>query len=298
MSISFFYSLLGHLLIFLLLFVQLPNWMIHQREEVISTPIIIDLKNVQITSKTNLPAAESLSKENLSSQKAPVVKASVAPKKSPKRSEKKQTPPPTPNLKEAKPDPTAIPIKETLKKPFKAETQKIEKLHQKIKDVTKKTLKTQPSSQEDLKKLLAKVDKMSETITSNTNVVKQGIHGESRPDLSQPLTISELDFLSQGIRSHWNVDLGVEGIDKMIVELRVLLDKTGKVYQVEFLDMARYRSDKAFQSVADSARRAVYICDGQGNDSPFRILAQKRSDTYSVWKDIVFRFNPLDSTVF
>ena len=49
----------------------------------------------------------------------------------------------------------------------------------------------------------------------------------------------------------------------------------------------------SFQTIAESARRALYVCDGKGTDSPFRILSEKYADHYGDWKEIFLRFNPL-----
>ena len=55
MSSSFWYSLLGHVLIGLLLLVSLPTF---QKEQTLtdSAPIFIDLKDIEIADKTNLPS--------------------------------------------------------------------------------------------------------------------------------------------------------------------------------------------------------------------------------------------------
>lgn len=58
------------------------------------------------------------------------------------------------------------------------------------------------------------------------------------------------------------------GIEDMIIEIRASLNKDGTVKDVDILDKARYNSDRHFKAVADSAKRAVYIC------APYGILSQ------------------------
>ena len=54
----------------------------------------------------------------------------------------------------------------------------------------------------------------------------------------------------------------------------------------------------AFKSLSESARRAVFICDKKGDDSPFKILADNYADHYKDWKELHLNFNPMDANVF
>ena len=77
----------------------------------------------------------------------------------------------------------------------------------------------------------------------------------------------------------------------MIIEVRVFLNKDGSVRDAQILDTSRYNSDKAFRSVAESARRAVYVCQ------PYSIFANRYADKYDMWKTMLLRFNPLDASI-
>ena len=81
------------------------------------------------------------------------------------------------------------------------------------------------------------------------------------------------------------------GIKDMIIEVRVFLNKDGTVRDAKILDTSRYNSDKAFRSVAESARRAVYVCQ------PYSIFANRYADKYDMWKTMLLRFNPLDASI-
>ena len=294
MRTSFFYSLLLHISLFIFLFVQLPEWSSSQQEKIEPAPIMVDLRKIEIAEKTNLPPQRNQKKETskISEEKKVL---SVAPPKAKPAPPKPRPAPKDENSvkvqpKEKKQD---IPVTKVKSKPVPSAFSK------------KQTTNKKESKEESLESLLASVEKMSQSqpVQSSKPVEKKenassGVKGGIKGDISQKLTMSELDFISTAIRKNWNLDPGAEGIDTMIIEIRISLDKTGKVYQADILDKKRYQTDMSFRAVAESARRAIYICDGQGLDSPFRILAQKRPETYNQWKDIVLRFNPMDGGVF
>ncbi len=290
MGASFLYSLLLHGAILLLLVVQLPGWITPPREKPKAVPIMIDLTKIDIADKTNLPPQAKEKSKPVSQQKIP----SVQPK--PKPMPPKVTPPRPPQKKTASVEPKKTPVPSTVKpKPVPNRSEK---------ETVQPT--PQPRQEEDtLDSLLASVEKMSKSMPTpvpdtpkETTDTLNGIKGGTGGDISQKLTISELDFIATAIRKNWNLDPGAKGIDTMVIEIRVFLDKSGTVYQVDILDKKRYGADKSFQSVADSAKRAIYISNGQGADSPFRKLANKRPETYGQWKEIVLRFNPMDGVVF
>ena len=77
----------------------------------------------------------------------------------------------------------------------------------------------------------------------------------------------------------------------MIIEIRAFLNKDGSVRKVDIINTSRYNSDAHFRSVADSARRAVYIC------APYSIFADKYADKYDKWNTMLLRFNPLDGQI-
>lgn len=289
MGASFLYSFILHALIFVLLFVQLPTWMSPPREKADPVPIMIDLKKVEIADKTNLPPQ--VKAKPASEQKAP-------PKVSPPKP--KPAPPKVPAPKPDRPAPKTAAITPEKTKSVKPKAKPVPSAF--TKKAAHSTSKPAPP-EETLDSLLASVEKMSKTLPSTPakdvpQTTSAGIKGGTGGDLSQKLTISELDFISTAIRKNWNLDPGAEGIDTMIIEIRIALDKSGKVYSADILDQKRYQTDKSFRSVAESARRAIYICDGQGADSPFRILAAKRPETYGQWKEMVLRFNPMDGGIF
>ena len=129
------------------------------------------------------------------------------------------------------------------------------------------------------------------TIKTGTEVNNMGVEGGTQGSYFSELSISEIDAIAGRLRACWNHDPGAMGAQNMIVEIRAYLRQDGSVDQVDMLDQSRYTSDTHFRSVADSARRAVYIC------APYKIFAEKYADNYDMWKTMLLRFNPLDATI-
>lgn len=286
---SLIFSILLHGFVFTLLWYDF-NLLRKEPMPVTFVPLIVDLKNVQISDKTNLP---------------PEMKKANAKKATPKS-------PPVPAAKPAASTPPA-PIK-PVTKPIKDAIEAIESV--KPEPVTKNVVKeispkSQPAPQNDLKSLLATVDKIKKPVGSGTSAasttqqpyiptetgeeMNTGIAGGTGGTYDQPLTISEHDLIASRLSDCWNVDAGVEGIEDMIVEIKASVNKDGSISEVRILNK---RHDPTFISVAESAKRAVYICDARGDESPFRILAEKYGDHYNRWKEVYVRFNPINGGVF
>lgn len=89
----------------------------------------------------------------------------------------------------------------------------------------------------------------------------------------------------------------MRGAQDMLIEIRVFLNREGTVKDVKILNKSRYNKDTAFRSVAESARRAVYICDKKNEESPFKIFPKNYEQSYDMWKTLLLRFNPFDGGV-
>ncbi|MBO7244773.1 MAG: hypothetical protein J6V53_05790 [Alphaproteobacteria bacterium] len=309
------------------------SWNTSEFEKSPPAILMVDLTNVKIADKTNLPP---LIKETKKEEvKAPEVKKEEKkpepPKPQPKKEEPKPLPPKenkTPPVKQEaplpKPEPVkpkeqpkkeAVKVQEKKPEPKKEPKKEVKKKEPK-KEVKKETPKPQskpapkvapkpvPKKQnQGLQSLLASVEKVrkpanqapSSAPASSGQTVNNGIKGGTEGSLLSDLTISEKDLIASKISSCWNVNAGVENADKMIVELRAFINKDGSVREVKILNM---KSDPVFRSMAESAKRAIYVCDALKEDSPFRILANKRPEMYSSWKEIRLRMNPVDGGVY
>ncbi len=134
-----------------------------------------------------------------------------------------------------------------------------------------------------------------QTPTPSADDINQGVEGGPGGDYTQPLTISEQDLIASKLQGCWNIDAGAKDIENIVVEVKTYVNKDGRVREVRILNM---RDTPTFRSVAESAKRAVLICDNLGADSPFQILATKYADNYNSWKEVYFRFNPLNREVY
>ena len=149
-----------------------------------------------------------------------------------------------------------------------------------------------------MKSLLASVEKVRQDTPApqpqadtNTQALDNGTEGR----IDQLLTISEKDFIASKLRDCWNVDGGAQNIDEIVVEIRALINQDGSVREVNIMNNMNL---PAFRSLAESAKRAVYICAQKGDESPFKILADKYADHYQDWKELYLNFNPMDANVF
>ncbi len=266
-----------------------------------STPIImVDLDKVQIGELTNLPPkVKKVQKKTPSKvQQKPAKKEPQKTKPAVKKTAPKPEPKPEPVKPKEQPKPknAAKAIEPPQKEPKKApekQPKKATPTSEPIKEQNKK------KKSDGLKSLLASVDEIKKTAPTavqpqpiqSGQEVQDGIEGGTEGSLMQPLSISEKDLIVNKLRECWNVNAGVQEAEKMIVEVKVFVGQDGQVREVNILNM---NTNPVFRSVAESARRAVWICNNKGDDSPFRILAQKRPDTYHTWKEIFVRFSPLD----
>jgi hypothetical protein len=249
--------------------------------------MMVDLKNIPIADKTNLPARVK------QPQKKPTPVASSQPQNTLK-TQAPSTPVPPTKPKEVTPPKEAVTVKEPPKPkepPKKTPVQRPDK-------------NTAPQSGDksgsNLKSLLASVDKIRKPVTPGMDggvavltgqEVTDGIEGGSGGSLTQMLSISESDFIANKLRGCWNIDAGAEGIDDIVVEVRAYVNRDGRVRDVKILNS---KNTPAYRSVAESAKRAVLICDNMGEESPFQILADKYGENYASWKEIFLRFSPLD----
>lgn len=163
--------------------------------------------------------------------------------------------------------------------------------------VTDDPFKTLLASVDGIKSGMGYADDKTQAEVNADEIVTEGIEGGQGGSYMQELSVSEKDMIGIKLRECWNLDAGVRGVQNMLIEIRVFLDTEGTVKDVKILNKARYNKDTAYRSVAESARRAVYICDKRKEESPFRIFPENYKDSYDTWKTLLLRFNPFDGGV-
>ena len=161
---------------------------------------------------------------------------------------------------------------------------------------TEDSFKTLLASVDGIKSGLGYADAQKAEVNTE-EIVTEGIEGGQGGSYMQDLSVSEKDMIGIKLRECWNLDPGVRGAHNMLIEIRVFLDQKGVVKDVSILNKARYKKDTAYRSVAESARRAVYICDKKNEESPFRIFPKNYKESYDNWKTLLLRFNPFNGGV-
>ena len=315
MKQSLYKSLALHFVVFLLIMVDIPLFW-HNKTTLNQVPIIVDLNNVKISEMTNLPPKAKMGKEDKAASKVKRKIENNYTKEEPKKDDKRptakepeeETAPEEAAPTEPKKDYLVAPQPKKPKAPKKKPTPPVPAAKPKpkpkpkpeVKNEQKQPEKGKPQLANPLKSLLASVDALEKevgntnqeaTIKEGTEVNNMGIEGGTGGSYFSELSISEIDAIAGRLRACWNLDPGAMGIKDMIIEIRAFLNKDGSVRKVDIINTSRYNSDAHFRSVADSARRAVYIC------APYSIFADKYADKYDKWNTMLLRFNPLDGQI-
>ena len=279
--------------------------------------------------RSKSPAEKPKAKEKTTTAAAAPVqtqdKAPAAPKQPPKSASSKSVsarPAPLPARPVQKPKPSVSSSKAVVASSNRQQTKK-----QPPKPAKPQRPPAPQEPQYDLQSLLASVEKLEPTPAANETTPrnKKKNNGNGSGDSSSPaeegsgfsadalaeatigayslqstglvlpeeVGISDKDRIGLMLRECWNLDAGVQGIENMIIDIKVSLDRSGQIQDVSILNQARYKQDATFRSVAESARRAVYICGQRDDGSPFKILAQNYASSYSQWKELLLKFDPL-----
>lgn len=294
-----------------ILFLMLFNfsWQTDNFEKSPPALLMVDLTKVKLADKTNLPqktvqkvkkTPKSVSQPEKEDKTPSVKQESVPTKAEPVKPKEMAAPKDAVNMQEKK-------VKSNSNSTKKQKDEKVQKnpLSKKKTPVTKITSQ-KTTTANNLQSLLASVEKVRKPInttshqttitnSSSEQAVTQGIEGGIGGNLTQELTISEKDLIANKIRQCWNINAGIEGADQMIIELRAYVNRDGRIKDVKILNM---KNNPAFRSMAESAKRAIYVCDGLQEESPFKILATQHPQTYSSWKELYLRMNPIDGGVF
>lgn len=257
---SIYTSAAFHAIILLIAIMGLP--FLHHREFVIPPPITVDLVEISKVTQTTQEAPKPAPPKPPEPPKpapAPVNTAPqpVAPVKEPPKPEEKKEPP-----KPVRPqiDENALPDKAAPKKPPKREEKK------------------PPAPQRDFASVLKNLD-VSKQPPAPPKPAQQAPIGEK-------MTISEEDALRVQLEGCWNVPIGAKDIENMAVDIVMTINPDRTLREAHVADQSRYNSDPVFQSVADSALRAVR----SSSCSPFAVPPDK----YDIWNTTTVTFSAKD----
>lgn len=317
-------SVFLHIAVFIIFVMDLPM-LFKPKPTVGQAPIIVDLKDVKLGEMTNLPPKAVFGEEEkkaTTAEKTPpkYAKEAPAPKPEPKpevkepetpktdfadtnlkpepqkekkpepKPEPKPTPKPAPKPapvppKKPTPKPTPKPAEKTPQKPAPKEEPKKE-----IKTITN-PLKSVLDTADNIEKEVGAQNSPA-VIKTGTEVNNMGVEGGTGGSYFSDLTITETDAIAGKLRECWFVDPGAQNIENMIIEIRVYLSKEGTVRSAEIVDKSLRNNQ-----IAETARRAVLICQNHNNENIYKIFPEKYADKYKMWNTLVVKFNPMDGSV-
>lgn len=102
-------------------------------------------------------------------------------------------------------------------------------------------------------------------------------------DSSQPLSLSEIDYVRQQIAKCWNLPAGAKDAENKIIEIGVQMNIDGTVSRAQ-INNTGLQTDPFLRAMAESALRAVLNTRCQ----PFKLPRDK----YDRWKTMTLVFNP------
>ncbi len=270
-----------HVVVFVLAAVGIP--FIASDPLVISPPINIEIVDIADISQTNRPEPPQKKAE----EPKPPPPKQEAPKEMSAETPPDLLSPKPPEIEEVKepappePEPEPEPVKKEEEKPKPKPPPKPKKPDPKPVEP-----KQEDKFSSLLKNLTPDLDTSAEENDSPDPSQESGAPLSQIANLSDRLTISELDSFKQQISPCWNVPAGVKYAENLRVEIRVSMNRDATVREVSILDQGRYNRDSHFRAAAESARRALINPRCQ----PLRLPADK----YDQWKTIVIGFDPRD----
>lgn len=240
---------------------------------------------------------------NLKAEKQPEVvkqiekKSEPTPKSDPnlpvKNKDVKSTPPPPtpteekvekkedPKKEQAKPDPA--PSEDAIAKKLE-EQKKTEKKKEAPKKVVKQKAPPVKSKHEfDPDRIAELLDRRAPSRKQNAGEQKSTTNFGAPKGNDLVLSMSERDAFRRHVQSCWNVLPGAGNLERVAVELRIMLNPDGTLAAPP--QVYSRPTTPGAQATAESAIRAVINC------APYKMLQAK---TYPVWKDMILNFDPND----
>jgi hypothetical protein len=148
----------------------------------------------------------------------------------------------------------------------------------------------EPPQEDEFAALLRSVEEMDrqregEVVTDGTGRSREGA-GQAPTTVNEAgLTSSEMDALKRQIYRCWRLPIAADGIEEMVVQLRIQVLPDRTVQAVTIQEQTRLNRDPIFRAIAESARRAVEGC------SPLNLPPGK----YAAWREMLMNFHPQDA---
>jgi len=287
---SIVFSTVMHVGFFVLAYVGLPDWW---DAAVLETPIAVEVVN--ITDVTNPPRSEAPAPDPAPVEPEEEVVETPPPPAAPE-------PPPVEEIVAPDPEPIPEPIVEPEPEPIpepeaepepEPEPEAEEEPEPQLAELPPQKPEQpeiapepepEPEPEDDaFENLLRDLEDEQPVETASTQPVEVPSQPQATQSLSdQPLSISEIDALRRQIEKCWNVPAGAVEAESLLVEIRVWLNPDGSIVRAEILDTARMGRDGYYRAAAESAYRAIFLCE------PYSLPVER----YDNWKMILMRFDP------
>ena len=253
-------SVIFHVLLALLIIFGVPSFF---KPEVLEAPPTIELAT--LADITAAPKVDKIGK--------PDDKPKTPPAPETKKETKPEPPKPAPPTPASAPPPApeqqaaVIPDKPLEKAP---DQKKPEPKPEEKKKEEKKVEKPKPDKkqQNDMDSLLKSLSTETPSPETEEKPKKKAAPAPAQPTTGQqadlvndvPLTMAETDGIRSAIEKNWNIPIGMANAEAYTVSLRLHLTPDGVVTQIDVLDD---NSDPGFRTIAESARRAILITQGE-----------------------------------
>jgi hypothetical protein len=138
----------------------------------------------------------------------------------------------------------------------------------------------------DINKIAGLVDKLAKEPKSEAPPAPtkpaQATRSTTGVGAQTAMTMSEIDALRSQMMKCWNVPVGAPDPTALVLRVRVLLNQDGSVAGMPQLLDTMSLSDPYFRAAADSAIRAVKMCE------PYKLPVEK----YQAWSEVTVTFDP------
>ncbi|MEE2655206.1 MAG: hypothetical protein VX434_05555 [Pseudomonadota bacterium] len=247
-----------------------------------NSPMSVDIVVKEEKQKQSLKPAElkevpkslEIKQQPVQTPQKPNPSKKVAPKITPKLAS------PPPKLKpKPKPKPKPKQIKKTKKKALKRPQRIAPKPKQK------------PSRPDEFRKLLKDLTKRKKTESQVVKTIPKIKTTKPTQIQTAYLRREAENALIESVREQvvpcWHIPGGSKDAQKMKIMVRIKLNRDGTLIAgfPRVVDKFRFKTDRSFRVVAESAIRALHRCSPL--DLPYR--------DYKIWNDITFKFDPSEA---
>ena len=159
-----------------------------------------------------------------------------------------------------------------------------------IKRAPRPKAKPKPKPKKPVKKEVVKKEEPRQDISS---LLKSLAIEESEPQPrsagqqaaeSIRMTITDEDRLNASVARCWNINAGGRNAQKLVVKLRVFMNRDATVREVRVSNLLRYAQDQHYKAAADAARRSLLDPRCWPLDLP--------PEKYELWKNFPYTFDP------